>query len=81
VFEERVLPLGPGDRVFLHSDGLADAFSPDGRAYGAARLRDSVARHRHEPLKAAVAALLREVRAWSADAPHDDLSVLALAVG
>jgi sigma-B regulation protein RsbU (phosphoserine phosphatase) len=79
-FEEQEFALRPGDRVFLHSDGVTDAFSPEGQRYGPARLHDSIARHRSKSLQTAVAAILDEVRTWSADAPHDDVSILAFAV-
>lgn len=37
-YEEAEATLGPGDRLLLHSDGLAEAHDPDGEMFGFPRL-------------------------------------------
>lgn len=79
-YEESVLTLHPGDRPFLYSDGLIESFNPAGEAFGAARLRELVHRGRKETIDSCVRRMIRQVLAWSADSPHDDLSMLAVAL-
>jgi sigma-B regulation protein RsbU (phosphoserine phosphatase) len=81
-YEERSIHLGPGDRLFLYSDGIPEAIAPDGKQFGDARLLDAIDRGRSQPLQASVAALVAEVARWNGtDRPHDDISILAMEKG
>jgi len=80
VAQGELLLLAPGDRLVLYSDGITEAFSPEDQSFGLDRLRQCLLRHRQETLHCAVGHVLEEVLAWSAGQPHDDLSVLAVAV-
>jgi sigma-B regulation protein RsbU (phosphoserine phosphatase) len=42
------LTLGPGDLVFLFTDGLVEAASPDGKLFGVERTLEIVREHRHQ---------------------------------
>jgi serine phosphatase RsbU (regulator of sigma subunit) len=42
-YTERRLPVQPGDRLFLYTDGLVDAENEDGAGFGAARLESLLA--------------------------------------
>jgi PAS domain S-box-containing protein len=78
-FDELRLTLAPGDRLYLYSDGLPDAMSPDGAAFGRRRLLDAIEAGAGEGLGASVARLRAEVEAWCGEAgPGDDLSILAV---
>jgi sigma-B regulation protein RsbU (phosphoserine phosphatase) len=79
-YKSTMIPLRPGDRLFLYSDGLTEALNPDGRQFGLDRLRQSVLRHGDEGLDAAARRVVEEVLAWSAGRPPDDLSLAALAI-
>jgi sigma-B regulation protein RsbU (phosphoserine phosphatase) len=80
-YEERVLPLGPDDRLYLYSDGIPEAFGPDDKAFGVRRLLDTLDRGRAAPLAGSLAGLVSAVEAWCAPAaPRDDVSVLAVEV-
>jgi phosphoserine phosphatase RsbU/P len=80
-YEERSARLGPGDRLYLYSDGVPEAMDPAGAPFGDARLLHAIGRGRSEPLQKAVAALLAEVARWHGSGrPHDDISVLAVEV-
>ena len=80
-FEELRFPLGPGDRLYLYSDGLPDAMGPEGEPFGERRLLDAVEAGAAGTLELSVARLQSEVEAWCGPAgPHDDVSILAVEV-
>lgn len=68
-----------GDTLFLFTDGLSESRGPGSDEYGTGRLRELLCRN-HALLPAElVAACLRDLRGFCADAPrHDDLTVMAL---
>lgn len=42
-YEERVVRLAPGDRVYVYSDGVTEAMNPAGELFGAERLLQTIA--------------------------------------
>lgn len=63
--------------LFAFTDGLAEARSPSGEVFGAARLRDTLRANGTIP-KRLVKGVLDAVNAFSGQAePHDDLTLLA----
>ena len=73
--------LVPGDLVVLVSDGLLEAWSPDGEAFGARRLREAVCGLQPESAAVVVERLYATVRAFTRWAPqHDDMSAVAIKV-
>ena len=80
-YNEWCVRLGPGDRVYLYSDGIPEAVSPDGYPFGNERLIEKIESGRAEPLCAVVNELVAEVESWSgASGVRDDVSVLAVEV-
>jgi sigma-B regulation protein RsbU (phosphoserine phosphatase) len=79
VYTERVVPLNVGDRLFLYSDGITDAFDADQKPFGVDRFLDTINRTRDLPLKDSVTTILQTVEQWSSPGvPHDDISILAV---
>jgi sigma-B regulation protein RsbU (phosphoserine phosphatase) len=77
-YEERVVCLGAGDRLYLYSDGVPESIDPAGKQFGNARLLEAIGRGRSEPLQKSVATLLEEVARWHRpESPRDDISILA----
>lgn len=77
-YEQQVVQLDAGDRVYLYTDGVVEAMSPEGQQFGKARLIQSVQRHLDVPLHDSVTALVGELQAWGGGLPaQDDVSVLA----
>lgn len=71
--------LGPGDRLFLFSDGLTDAMDRNETAFGEERLDLAVEAVRHRPVDAFVPELLDAIAAYSGDTPQfDDMTALAV---
>jgi hypothetical protein len=58
-YDEHNLDLGPGDRIYIHSDGLTESMSPTGELYGMERMLSVLNDSRHEPLQADPATPLR----------------------
>jgi len=77
-FENRRLTLEPGDRLYFYTDGVIEALAAGEREYGIDRLLAAIARHRDQPLRAAIDAIAAEVYEWSRGRLQDDVSLLAL---
>jgi sigma-B regulation protein RsbU (phosphoserine phosphatase) len=78
-YEERIVSLAPGDRLYFYSDGLPEAESLEGSFFGAPRLAETLERLRDRSLEESVDALVGELRSWCGDkGPADDVSLVAL---
>ena len=78
-YEESLLHLAPGDRVFLYSDGLVDGEDESGADLGRDGLRHEVEAVRGQDLERAVPALLESVaRRLGSAGQRDDLTLLAV---
>ena len=78
-YEEQVLAMAPGDRIYLHSDGIPEAMDADGEVFGSGRMLEILEQARAVPLDQAVASLLEGVRGWSGSAGlRDDVSLVAV---
>jgi serine phosphatase RsbU (regulator of sigma subunit) len=79
VFRADSVVLGPGDLLFLSSDGISEAFSQAGALFGDERLRRVLSDHRPDNAQAAVAAVAGAVTDFAAHAEQsDDITCLAL---
>jgi phosphoserine phosphatase RsbU/P len=71
--------LMPGDALFLYSDGITEAFNPQGEAYGAARLERALDGARGRSAAQTIADILADTARFAADAEQaDDITCLAL---
>jgi PAS domain S-box-containing protein len=80
-YEERVLDLNAGDRLFFYSDGMIEAMSPHGEAFGLERFCNGIVQTREQTIEGSVRETLGAVQGWSNQLPQDDLSLLALEIG
>ncbi|HYE78599.1 MAG TPA: SpoIIE family protein phosphatase [bacterium] len=81
-YVEGVIQLGPGDRLYLYSDGIPEAFGPGGEdQFGQARLLETLDRGRSKTLEESLGLLIAALQEWSGEKPlKDDASVLALEI-
>jgi sigma-B regulation protein RsbU (phosphoserine phosphatase) len=80
-YEEYRLALGTGDRLYLYSDGIPEAFNAADEQFGMQRLMDTLAHFRTASLEASLARLVTHLEEWRGAAQlTDDVSVLAVEV-
>jgi serine phosphatase RsbU (regulator of sigma subunit) len=78
-YERLEFDLGPGDRLFIYSDGLVEAEDQDGEQFSEARLRTLVRDAAAEPSSLLLGKLDDVLRTWrGSETLDDDLSVLML---
>jgi len=70
------LPLQPGDRFLLYTDGLLEAANAADELFGPARLAAALAETAALPPAAAAERLLERVDAWSGRPPSDDCTLV-----
>ena len=76
--EQRVVRLDAGDRVYLYTDGVVEAMSPEGQQFGKDQLIRTLEHHAGMTLQDSVSALVGGVQDWCGRLPaRDDVSVLA----
>jgi serine phosphatase RsbU (regulator of sigma subunit)/catechol 2,3-dioxygenase-like lactoylglutathione lyase family enzyme len=73
MIEER--SLSAGDTLAIYTDGITESFNDAGEEFGEERLIDSLRRHRHLAPQEVIAAVVDEVRRFSADEQHDDITL------
>jgi sigma-B regulation protein RsbU (phosphoserine phosphatase) len=80
-YEERTIPLNRGDRVYIYSDGIPEARTPDGEQWDNERLAEKLTELMGTDLDDGLPEILKTVRAWQGG-PHfsDDVSLLAVEI-
>ncbi len=68
--------LFPGDTVVLYTDGVTESFNDAGEEFGEGRLTEAVKKHRELPASAMIALIVDEVRRFSPQEQHDDVTVI-----
>lgn len=76
---EQTTDLAPGDAVIFFTDGLTDVRGPEG-TFGEDRLRELLAGYAGLDADAIATSLEREVLAFQAGEPSDDLAIVVLKV-
>ncbi len=72
--EER--PMLSGDTFVLYTDGVTESFSAAEEEFGEARLMDALRRHRGLCCEELMEAILEEVRQFSPEEQHDDITMI-----
>jgi sigma-B regulation protein RsbU (phosphoserine phosphatase) len=73
------LVLGPGETIFLYTDGVTEAMDVTGNFFSDQRLERFLAQAQSSPPRQLIEDLVKEVKVFSAQAPQsDDITALAL---
>jgi sigma-B regulation protein RsbU (phosphoserine phosphatase) len=81
-FERTELSLCDGDALIFYTDGVSEAFNPQGECYGDKRLLADAAGVANQSAPAMAASLFSRVRAYADTAPQsDDIAILTLRTG
>jgi serine phosphatase RsbU (regulator of sigma subunit) len=68
--------LFPGDTLVLYTDGVTESFSESGEEFGEPRLIEALRRHCDLPARGLLEAVVDEVRRFSPNEQHDDITVI-----
>ena len=78
-YDESVLRLEPGDRLYLHSDGVDEQMNADSEEFGRQRLAKTLAACAEMSLEESLDTVVAEITAWRSDDRFtDDVSILAV---
>ncbi len=81
LYGQLTIPLAPGDRLFVYTDGITEASSPEGDVFGYARLKDVLDANTKASLSELKSAVLRAVHQHAKKAlTHDDVTLIALEI-
>lgn len=80
-YEDTVLELQPGDRLYVRSDGVDEEMDANEQQFGKDRLQTAIVEAQAATLEESVESLIGAVVAWRGDENlHDDVSVLAVEI-
>jgi sigma-B regulation protein RsbU (phosphoserine phosphatase) len=81
LYGQLTIPLATGDRLFVYTDGIIDAPSPEGESFGLARLKDVLDANTKAPLSELKSAVLEALHQYTKkDLTHDDVTLIALEI-
>jgi sigma-B regulation protein RsbU (phosphoserine phosphatase) len=81
-YENTVIELAPGDRLYLHSDGLSDERSPADDVFGQDRVVETIAASTSLSIDRSIDALVQAVVSWrGSPSLSDDVAVVAAEFG
>ena len=82
VYGQFSIPMTTGDRLFVYTDGIIDAPSPEGDCFGLVRLKDVLDANIKTPLSQLKSAVLRELHQHTKkELTHDDITMIAMEIG
>jgi sigma-B regulation protein RsbU (phosphoserine phosphatase) len=75
------IPMVPGDRLFIYTDGIIDTPSPQGESFGLARLKDVLDANAGAPLSEIKSAVLKTLHHYcEKETTHDDITLIVLEI-
>ncbi len=82
LFGQLTIPMAPGDRLFVYTDGIIDAPSPEGVCFGLERLKDVLDANIKSPITELKSAVLQALHQYAGkELAHDDVTLIALEIG
>jgi len=81
LYGQFTISMAPGDRLFVYTDGVIDAPSPDGEIFGLARLKDVLDANAEASLSELKSAVLKVLNQYTKkELSHDDVTLIALEI-
>jgi len=81
LYGQFAIPMTTGDKLFVYTDGVIDATSPEGEIFGLARLKDVLDANIKTPLTQLKSAVLRELHQHTKkELIHDDITMIAMEI-
>jgi sigma-B regulation protein RsbU (phosphoserine phosphatase) len=75
------IPMKPGDRLFIYTDGIIDTPSPEGESFGLARLKDVLDANTEASISKLKSAVLKTLNQYAKkELTHDDVTLIALEI-
>ena len=79
-FKSGLIKLNPGEKLFLYTDGVTEAFNAREEAFGEDRLEDFLNSRKLSPISEMVTGAFGEVNNFSSGVPQsDDVTILSIA--
>jgi sigma-B regulation protein RsbU (phosphoserine phosphatase) len=79
--EEASVTLAPGDRLYIYTDGIAEAADTEDSQFGVERISETVIKAFEQPLDQGISELLERLQTWCiGKGLDDDVSILALEI-
>jgi sigma-B regulation protein RsbU (phosphoserine phosphatase) len=79
VYAENALRLNRGDKIFIYTDGITEAFNPGNEPFGEKRLQKALNEHKDKSLNEMAACIKNELDSFEDSAPkRDDVTMLLI---
>ena len=80
-YGQLTIPMAPGDRLFVYTDGIIDAFNPEGESFGLLRLKDVLDADAEVSLSELKSVVLKALHEYTQkEMAHDDVTLIALEI-
>ena len=81
LYGQLTISMVPGDRLFVYTDGIIDAPSPEGESFGLDRLKDALDANSGLPLSELKKAVLKSLHQHTEQKlTHDDITLIAMEI-
>jgi sigma-B regulation protein RsbU (phosphoserine phosphatase) len=82
LYGQLTIPMVPGDRLFVYTDGIIDTPGPKGVCFGLERLKDVLNANTKAPIAELKSAVLQALHQYAGkELTHDDVTLIALEIG
>ena len=81
LYGQLTISVAPGDRIFVYTDGIIEAPSPEGESFGLTRLKDVLDANTKAPLSELKFEVLKALHQYSEkELTHDDITMIVLEI-